>query len=368
MDISLAKLDHIRTVASPRTVRKAAITIEQLGRRYSLLYNSPGSDRFNLAKVVRWFDGLEALVKSTLETAEPFTWLKHLENHRTKTDRSPWHLSALIMEEFLNSQAPHDFMATIPENFNSHRLFPSVTHSRPALPRFPFSASPSSQFSLSRRLSLDGHVTFEPLAESTRNSVDRASRKSGESAYSSLFSASSNHQPAPTSIISPASSRIHLPALRQNPPGSSAASSIRNSISERSGDDDGKGVSAAPKRPSRSDVDGENIQIVIPQHSFNPVALGFEGSGSLKNSPAGETSDGEKPQAAGRLPVRARPVPSVFERPRVRISVPSDDAIAERKRQRDTDEEQVNQEYELKIQLEPLIICHLSAGLTIYVY
>ncbi|EPQ60381.1 hypothetical protein GLOTRDRAFT_67962 [Gloeophyllum trabeum ATCC 11539] len=110
------KLKRIREKARPNTIRKAAITSEQLQRRYNILYASLTSKAgpLNLAKVVGWYSSQEPIVRSTLDQAEPLTWLKHLLDKRGEraSSRLPWHVTALIVEEYLKSQThPDDIMS-----------------------------------------------------------------------------------------------------------------------------------------------------------------------------------------------------------------------------------------------------------------
>ncbi|KAJ2929400.1 hypothetical protein H1R20_g7700, partial [Candolleomyces eurysporus] len=154
------KLEKMTTVMSVQTQRKAAITREQLGRRYKLFSeHSPAVKRtassFNLLNVARWYAGVDTRVKQAIEKAEPFSWLKHLERNHTK-DRSEWHLSALIMEEFFQAQLYSTAtMPTIPET--AYPLPDSRTPSSPASPPHMPLPSPDA-------------VSFEPRRDSVDSS------------------------------------------------------------------------------------------------------------------------------------------------------------------------------------------------------
>ncbi len=109
---STEKLARINNLASAQTTRKAHITSRQLGRRYQLIYESLGSkNSLNLAKVTRWYSSQPDVSRRSLERAEPFTWLKHLDKLSGKSIRSPWHVTALITEfrlnHALNQSGPH---------------------------------------------------------------------------------------------------------------------------------------------------------------------------------------------------------------------------------------------------------------------
>jgi len=182
------KLARINSFASAQTSRKAHITSDQLGRRYNLIYDSLGSKKsgFNFTKVTRWYGSQPEIIRKTLEKAEPFTWLKHLDKRAPKTNRSPWNLSALIMEEYAQTHEHNEHMQTIPEDSTLPNA--SLPHSRKSRP--PSFLSP---------VASDDRISFEPLAESKRNSLDVTSRKSAESAPSSIRSGSSHTPLSPTS-------------------------------------------------------------------------------------------------------------------------------------------------------------------------
>ncbi|KAJ3795061.1 hypothetical protein GGU11DRAFT_688575 [Lentinula aff. detonsa] len=238
----IVKLSRIKTLSSQSTSKKVAITADQLGRRYSLIYNSFG---FNLLQVSKWYAGQDKLVRSSLENAEPFIWLKHLEkrkhhaeggelvdvhkddgNHTTATtSRPPWHLSALIMEEYVHAQNAKDRpqvnlpppaqinpirpMGSIPEHplspldeqsqlpahpfiipsgystpsapsaysppsiYSNSTYSPPSTYSAPSAPYSPNHNSPYPQFDSNSRYSPQqsqaqieaGRISFEPILE-----------------------------------------------------------------------------------------------------------------------------------------------------------------------------------------------------------
>ena len=186
----------IKTVASPQTLRKADITSQQLGRRYNLIYGmlNVGYSPLNTAQVARWYGSQDAVVKSYLEKAEPFTWLKHLEKRNIRPpERSPRHLSALIMEEYIHAQL-HDHMTPIPENSPLHNSTPDISIS-PSLVNAQLFSNPSQTSSnylidpssTRRRLS-EGRISFEPFVESTGNFLEVESLRSGKSSRSSIIS------------------------------------------------------------------------------------------------------------------------------------------------------------------------------------
>ncbi|KAJ3817964.1 hypothetical protein F5880DRAFT_1687558, partial [Lentinula raphanica] len=157
---SLIKLSRIKTVSSQSTNKKVIITADQIGRRYNLIYASsspsasssfgsapvlnPPTSTFNLLKVFKWYATQDDIVRASLESAEPFVWLKHLEkNAKDETDtttatapsRPPWHLSALIMEEYIHAQNAKD---QITSNVQLSEHFPSAaTWSMGPIPEHP---------------------------------------------------------------------------------------------------------------------------------------------------------------------------------------------------------------------------------------
>lgn len=166
------------------------MTREQLDRRYNLIFVSLRSkNSYNVAKVARWYSSQPDVTQRSLERLEPFTWLKHLEKRSGKSCRSPWNLTALIMEEFVQAHKWH--METIPEDSMLSSPILLYRKSPPSFPSSPPKAVP------------DGRISFEPLSESNRNSWDAKSYKSAESA-SSVQSGSPHITP-----ISPVSSQLN---------------------------------------------------------------------------------------------------------------------------------------------------------------
>lgn len=392
------KISRIKKQANAHTLRKAAITSDQLLRQYKLVYKHLGSGpgRLNLASVARWYGSQEAVVRASLEKAEPFTWLKHLDKRGTDAStRSPWHLSALIVEEFVHSQTRHDTMETIPEDPssspNSTSLSPQPT-SIPSMPPLPSRASSNYSLgpSLSRMRSYDGHISFEPLVESLRNSLEVYSPPTGEgpskpwrhslpvqpnssrSSISSIINGSSNHNPAMEGAHSPASNRLPLRdfaqrLLRRPPNYSDDGSSARNSLSELS---EGGGKKSRmirnQHRPSDLDLPSDHgsgaetgIKIVIsrePSETEDARVSSNEGILTGNVHLSGTMSDGDLSQSHAATKSSTEPfsaTPRVLQRHRVRISLPSSDQLlstSEQRRYQEADDEQANHEYELKAQ------------------
>ncbi|KAJ7704229.1 hypothetical protein B0H14DRAFT_3028917 [Mycena olivaceomarginata] len=312
-----AKITQIRTRVSPAALERASTACDQLGRRYKLIYNSLPSHDFNILKVARWFGTQEEVVKSSLEQAEPFIWLKDAQ----KAPQTSRNLSALIMEEYLmhlRGKSNHQRIASLTSS-------PSLSVvSRPPFP----SPQGSSYFtigpSLTRKLSYEGRISSEPLGEG-RRSID--SRRSAESAYSSIFSGSS----LPVVVVSPtAATALH----RQVPsePGSS-----RNSLSDHS-DDGGRRSRPIPSlKPLNRDL-------------FSGSALKTNGRGVIPDRPSLSPIPDDRPgllSSAERLSIDLPPTATgrnFGQAKNLRQQL-------EKRRQQDADEEQASREYELKQQL-----------------
>lgn len=251
--LAVDKITRIRSDTKAQTLRKATITAEQLQRRYDLVYRSlPGPNRVNPAAAARWYAAAGSATQSSIDEAEPLTWIKHLLDRRGRqsTTRLPWHLSALIFEEYVRSQIRPDMMETIPEN---QPIPPSTTHQSPSTPAKPYivRSRPSSFLPSTPRISYDGHVSFEPYVESSR-AMSEESRRSddgylrtwrnsligvSDSPHSSFSSPGApSHPPRSDVDPSPIGSRLQIrdiaSRMRRRPQGSDeGSSSARNSLS-----------------------------------------------------------------------------------------------------------------------------------------
>uniref|UniRef100_A0A0W0FGM0 Uncharacterized protein n=1 Tax=Moniliophthora roreri TaxID=221103 RepID=A0A0W0FGM0_MONRR len=328
------KLSRIKTLASQQTLRKAAITGNQLERRYQLLYNSlsPGSRPYSMTKIARWFGGQDSVVRSALLKAEPLTWLKHLgKSDKNSHESLPWHLSALIMEEYLHVQSVLEgrAMASIPEELQSS-LTPSPQLSGPT---FPSPSRTSSRFSFgpttSKYMSGEGRISFEPLIESGRQSFES---RSGESVLSSVGSQTRGTAAAISGLPSPASSGVRLKdgLRRRVGDGSDGLPSPRNSLIEHSDEN--------ASRPKALQIE-VGIQPQQPQHSQGEPNLMFSGDESrLKGAPYETGVTSKRSSLAPRV---------------VRISLPPSEreSVAEQRHQQEVDDVETNREYQLKAQM-----------------
>ncbi|KAK7465351.1 hypothetical protein VKT23_005330 [Stygiomarasmius scandens] len=337
------KLSQLRAIASPHTLRKVNITAEQLGRRYNLIYGQQLEDpeSFSLLKVAKWYAEQNNLVKVSLENVEPFTWLKHFEKGNSRPqDRIPWHLSALVMEEFLNTTLPKPELK-ISEIQPAQESSPDLSLSPNLSVNLPGPSRTSSRFSLgpslSRHISADGRISFEPLLEPVRTSLE--SRRSAESVISSLISASSAQHRAVAALPSPASSRLHLhDGLRKRlAHDSDDAYSARNSVMMDHSDDNGErsGMPPEAKRLSGIQPDTAISSRRATDHTGQPD--------DIPSVTILDMGPDEVPVSPSRLNGRQA----------LHISIPSEDHDLEREiaRRREAEEAQMENEYHLKTQL-----------------
>jgi hypothetical protein len=238
----IEKISRIKSFAQPHTLKKAVITADQLRRRYAFLSNSLNTEPQAgnpILTVAKWNAGLDPLVQAVLEQAEPLTWLKHLRAKRPgRSPRFPWHVTALLFEERVRAQARLAAMAmeTIPEDVLSglessplSRSSPEQALSSPSFNAFMHGSRDHLHPSLTRRRS-DDHISFEPILESSRRSLDDSRHNS---LYSGFFNGSRSHG------ASPSSSRVYLRDLasrvRRKGAESDEASSSHHSASEDNG-------------------------------------------------------------------------------------------------------------------------------------
>ena len=412
--VSSDKLARIKAKAKPHTLRKASITAEQLQRRYAVLLapSKSGKTPVTLLGAARWYSKQEPVVQTSLDNTEPLTWLKHLLEKRGKRSvRLPWHLSAMIIEEYAKSLVRPEPMQTIPEDSAASHGAAQTSDSSPLVISVvspdskPASKTPSSgswswspppqtlepSLSRKRRSSKDdAPVSFEPQVDSSKESPDPESGRSSiepvaketpakthntvystdstrSSAHSSLFSASRGF------AMSPASSRLQFRDFakrmrRKQLNGSEdGLSSARNSISEHSHEDD----IGSPKRRPRS----RPMSLQLKSPNDGTMSEG-DRAGAMSLSDRGFSDGGEGPMTAkqgtpavpmAELTARpdGRPMDSTalnlspatrakdFAARRRRMSLPSLDnlLLQEKERRRlQADEEAERQEYEHKAQ------------------
>ncbi|KAH7886147.1 hypothetical protein F5I97DRAFT_1218846 [Phlebopus sp. FC_14] len=222
------RISRIKAEASSPTVRKAAIVSEQLGRRYNVLYSSiTNGQPVNLAKIARWYARSGPETQAWLNSAEPLTWLKHLLDRRGG-QRSEWHVSALIMEEYMKFKKG-ETRTPLPQSVSL-----TTESSSPNIP--PFQSSPyltqrhtvttpsesSLDTSLGRVRSVDGSISFGPVTDYSRGFIeDSQSRSEGKTqgqrrSLPTFFDPVSVNETPPYNNhgartgISPASSRLNF--------------------------------------------------------------------------------------------------------------------------------------------------------------
>ncbi|PPR08127.1 hypothetical protein CVT24_012371 [Panaeolus cyanescens] len=314
------KLSSIRNRMSAQTRRKASIISDQLERRYNLLEGPPvyGTSPLNLVDAVRWYASQDELLRRSLLKAEPLTWLKHLQKRGGEVNHSQWCLSALMLEEYIQvqSQEPQSTATrTIPE---SSQLSPSGYRSRKSL-------SPSF-FSISRERTgtTDERLSFEPLAESKRESLEVPSRNSIESGGSSVQTTSSAQGPlSPTSNLS---SEFGID-VSQNLVESQMPASGNVSLSSDGESGSFTGPLSIP-----------NVSIQAPSTENTPVIPVVPGAISQESSASSQS----------RVAIGSSDAPQKPKR-RIRLSASfPDHPIQRRKRLQEEREERLRHEYESK--------------------
>ena len=266
------RISRIRAEASPPTVRKAAIVSEQLGRRYNILYASvAGGDPVGLAEIARWHAGLGTETRAWFDSAEPLTWLKHLLDRHGKR-RSQWHVSALIVEEYIKFKKGTTSSTPLPQSpvasssleapSSQYRLKSTARHSAP-----PSNSSPGT--SISRVRSSDGHaISFGPLVANSHDSLGNSQTRSEGKARGwrhsipAFFdSGSANATPSPyhhrnsSGGLSPTSSRLNFPDIihrfRRHPAESEEGSS--SPIGSQSEDQNDSAPSGSRRKSKQKD-------------------------------------------------------------------------------------------------------------------
>ncbi|KAI0931685.1 hypothetical protein AcW1_000980 [Taiwanofungus camphoratus] len=387
------KLAQIRNKAKTHTLRKAAITGDQLLRRYNILLapttlHAPG---INLLNVCRWYDKQDLVIKTSLDRVEPLTWLKHLWDKRgRRISRPPWYVTALIVEEYAKYVGNHQLMTTIPEDEVTRRSSPTATS-------FPETVSPSSgswswspphqalEPSLSRkRSSNDAQISFEPLIESGRESGDGDSQPSnkGPNRYWK-YSLPNGSDSARSSVYSghvigssPAGSHYHLREFarrmrrRANGNEEMLSSSARNSVSEHSVSEDGNKKSSKAKscsRPtsrqsySRNDSGSNEEQMVLEPHNCSPSSHDGLRTATHDQFPLNSASEHTPRLGASLQQAEVSSPPRVFLRRGLRTSLPSSDRIHVKERdqrQQEVDEDKERQDYERRTQILEDTISH----------
>ncbi|KAL4241825.1 hypothetical protein ABKN59_000713 [Abortiporus biennis] len=397
------KLSHIKEKAKPNTLRKAALTSSQLSRQYSAIFNplNEQNKALNLLDVARWYNCQDAVVRSSLDKTEPLTWLKHLLDKRTgRPDiRSPWYISAITMEEYLRYKLHPDAMETIPEDSAVDSIGPKASPVSASM-MYPENRSPSEESwswtsprqslepSLSRKKP-EEIVSFEPSVDSGRNSLGRDSRFSldvpqrnravsgPDGTNSPRSSMHSSMLPSSwTPGISPNSSRANFREFakrmrrKQYAASEEGLSSGRNSISERSQDED-RPVSRTSQKSFQGPITRKSKPKPLAMSLSEADTDGEKPPISREPSEIGDPPNDEVPRTAKQasLPystssndvsVIAQPDPSKkpslqVAPPRLgrrRASLPSPHQFfKEEKVRQEADEEKESLEYEHKQQL-----------------
>ncbi|KAH0590996.1 hypothetical protein H2248_001107 [Termitomyces sp. 'cryptogamus'] len=310
------KLCRLKNIASPQTKKKAEITQDQLGRRYHLIFDILSTGKSpNIAKVARWYGQQDTSMRNALERAEPFTWLKHLEKRdRRPTDRSPWHISALIAEQYLRTVNRHDSMTTIPEESPGKSFHESPTsspfiHSQPASSTSRVQLNPvHSPFV--RKLFFEDGLTFEPRVNSTSTSLETDTRRSPRSSFSSL--------PVVSSLTVPASPTRGRGQPQDGPLMSTFLDLPKNQSLERSRSEESD---HAELKSQKSGVTSSDVNIKIISASDVSEKAVPHGVGITLQLTSPSSSNGVNEPQTVHPPVQPHPV--ISGRRRTRVSLPS---------------------------------------------
>ena len=232
-------------------------------------------DLVDLADIIRWHAGLGAETRAWFDDAEPLTWLKHLLDRRGKR-RSQWHVSALIVEEYVKSKKGTTSSTPPPQSTAaSSSLETPSSQYRAKYAARRISAPPSDSSpgtSLSRVRSSDGNISFRPVVENSDSVGNSQTRGEGKargwrtSIPAFLDSGSTNLTPSPyhhrnsSGGLSPTSSRLNFPDIihrfRRHPTESEeGSSSPLGSQSEDQKDSAPGGPGKNRKRKDRSHLD-----------------------------------------------------------------------------------------------------------------
>lgn len=248
-------------------------------------------------QVCKWYQSQPILARAALEKAEPFTWLKHLDNRRKVSSivHKPRNLSARIVEEYLQAknnprssgslELPdtssilsvhtidhplHGFSRHVADSSFSLSPPTSIAPSTPKRPGKPLQAHP-----LSREVSIASgsapipqHLLQAPeITVKSPSSSPAEFPQNGESSFSTPSSPNLNPPLVLDGLISRCSSQRKEPgniSLR-NPmrklPGSRASSLGRKSVTQSIDD---------PSRPIRISFPGRE-QRTLPQRQLKEV-------------------------------------------------------------------------------------------------
>ncbi|KAL5519275.1 hypothetical protein ACEPAH_958 [Sanghuangporus vaninii] len=175
------KISRIRANLNEQTMRKAEITRDQLQRRYAAFdaaYTSSRSN-LNLADVARWYDKQGRTIKSQIAESESMPWLRHLiskQGPRQQERRSPWNLSAMIVDHYVKSHSDTEsFLSPISAGNENSDVTSSST---PA--RYRQVSKPTSLGSIDAALARKSEemISFEPMTQPRGDSLETESRVS----------------------------------------------------------------------------------------------------------------------------------------------------------------------------------------------
>lgn len=346
----------------------------------------------------------------SLDNAEPLTWLKHLlDKHGSRPSvRLPWHVTALILEEYARSLGIGNgrVLQSIPEDSTVNTTEPTAVDSlgSPLVephfsPQSPHSKAPSKspstdswsytppisslEPSISRRRRpsspYEEGVSFEPQVDSGRSSVGADSRRSSLEPNHPLRGYSLPYTDSTRSSLVGSGSRRHFRdfvasriSKKVYQRSEEGLSSARNSISEHSHEDEARPPNARKSK-------GRMRHLSLPQPPKSGIPSEEEGGAHSASEPGlSSGADGPKTarQTSPSVPFEGTPAltidapasrnrspePKPLKPPRLgrrRMSLPSLSQLLTReqeKRQAHADEEEERREYEHKRQSVSFLI------------
>lgn len=222
-------MSRVKATASPGSFERAITTADQLRRRYALVFTSlvPGKDPFNLMDVIRWrrkqFEESITLPSAVPPSREDererqsLSWRPHLSDlHDPQSSRyrsrayASWHLTALLMEQYVESLRPQPSMEPQSDDFHllasgsGQNLQLTPEHAHTVTSEYDSNQSAMEQQSRGLNNSLRRLRRSLPGAS---KSIDWSPRQSSHQAKGSISSLQLFGNSRPTS---PNNSRTHL--------------------------------------------------------------------------------------------------------------------------------------------------------------
>lgn len=341
----------------------------------------------NLAQIARWHAGLGTETQAWLDSAEPLTWLKHLLDRRGRR-RSQWHVSALIVEEYIKFKKGVASSMSVPQSpaASSSLETPSSRYRLKSAAR-QISAPPSDSSpgtSLSRVRSSDGQISFGPLIADSHDSLGnpqprgegkaRGWRHSVPAFFdsgSAIGTPSPYHHRNSSGGLSPASSRLNFPDIihrfRRHPVESEEGSS--SPFGSQSEDQNDSAPSRSRQKSKRKDPfllselksTQESVAEINTSNDIPDVHVIAPLPADSTTTPAFPSDSGQDivvfPESNHPDATLSQPTPLYRKRSYRSTSLPATSSVHPMlpESKRELDEDQLEREYELKLRCVFLI-------------